>query len=65
MSASIEKNQPIKIAINALGGQGGGVLATWLVELGKSQYYQVQSTSVPGVAPVSYTHLTLPTICSV
>ena len=50
MSASIEKNQPIKIAINALGGQGGGVLATWLVELGKSQDYLVQSTSVPGVA---------------
>lgn len=43
-------NEPIKIAINALGGQGGGVLTTWLVELGKRTGYMVQSTSVPGVA---------------
>lgn len=46
----MNKNDPIKISINALGGQGGGVLTTWLVELGKRNGYIVQSTSVPGVA---------------
>lgn len=46
----MNSNEPIKIAINALGGQGGGVLTTWLVELGKRTGYMVQSTSVPGVA---------------
>ena len=28
--------QPIKIAILAMGGEGGGVLADWLVDLGES-----------------------------
>lgn len=42
--------RPIKIAINALGGQGGGVLAGWLVELAESNGYISQYTSVPGVA---------------
>ena len=40
----------IKIAITALGGQGGGVLANWIVRLGERCGYIVQSTSVPGVA---------------
>ncbi len=40
----------IKIAITALGGQGGGVLASWIVRLGERCGYIVQSTSVPGVA---------------
>src|SRR5690606_36683006 len=31
-------------------GQGGGVLAEWLVELAQSQDWIVQYTSVPGVA---------------
>jgi indolepyruvate ferredoxin oxidoreductase beta subunit len=34
----------------ALGGQGGGVLADWIVELAESQNWHAQSTSVPGVA---------------
>jgi indolepyruvate ferredoxin oxidoreductase beta subunit len=34
----------------ALGGQGGGVLADWIVELAESQGWHAQSTSVPGVA---------------
>jgi len=42
--------QPIKIAILAMGGEGGGVLADWIVELGESNGYIAQTTSVPGVA---------------
>jgi indolepyruvate ferredoxin oxidoreductase beta subunit len=41
---------PIKIAIMALGGQGGGVLADWIIALGERAGFQVQATSVPGVA---------------
>ena len=42
--------QPIKIAILAMGGEGGGVLANWIVALGEGHGYLAQSTSVPGVA---------------
>jgi indolepyruvate ferredoxin oxidoreductase beta subunit len=40
----------ITIAILALGGQGGGVLANWLIEVARSQGHLAQGTSVPGVA---------------
>ena len=33
-----------------MGGQGGGVLADWIVELAEKQGWHAQSTSVPGVA---------------
>src|SRR5450756_930116 len=99
--------RPITILIAALGGEGGGVLADWIIAAATAQDYPVQSTSIPGVAqrtgattyyvelyparaaelggrrpvmtlapapadidvmlasePVSYTHLTLPTIYS-
>ncbi|GAA4349981.1 indolepyruvate oxidoreductase subunit beta family protein [Variovorax defluvii] len=42
--------QPIKIAILAMGGEGGGVLADWIVDLGEANGYVAQTTSVPGVA---------------
>lgn len=42
--------QPIKIAILAMGGEGGGVLADWIVNLGEHNGYIAQTTSVPGVA---------------
>ncbi len=42
--------EPIKIAILAMGGEGGGVLADWIVDLGESNGYFAQTTSVPGVA---------------
>jgi len=42
--------QPIKIAILAMGGEGGGVLADWIVDLGEANGYIAQTTSVPGVA---------------
>lgn len=43
-------SQPIKIAILAMGGEGGGVLADWIVDLGEHNGYYAQTTSVPGVA---------------
>lgn len=42
--------KPIGVAIMAMGGQGGGVLADWIVLLAEAQGYFAQSTSVPGVA---------------
>jgi indolepyruvate ferredoxin oxidoreductase beta subunit len=42
--------QPLKIAIMAMGGEGGGVLADWIVDLGESNGHLAQTTSVPGVA---------------
>jgi indolepyruvate ferredoxin oxidoreductase, beta subunit len=42
--------RPIKLTIAALGGQGGGVLANWLVGIAESEGYLAQTTSVPGVA---------------
>ncbi|KAG8148559.1 indolepyruvate oxidoreductase subunit beta family protein [Burkholderia catarinensis] len=42
--------EPIKMAILAMGGEGGGVLADWIVDLGESNGYVAQTTSVPGVA---------------
>ena len=40
----------ISIAVLAMGGQGGGVLADWVVALAEAQGWAAQSTSVPGVA---------------
>ena len=45
-----ERAAPIKIAITALGGQGGGVLSQWIVDTAEANGYVAQSTSVPGVA---------------
>ena len=41
---------PFKLAIAALGGQGGAVLTGWLIEIAEEHDYCVQTTSVPGVA---------------
>jgi indolepyruvate ferredoxin oxidoreductase, beta subunit len=40
----------ISALIPAVGGQGGGVLAEWIVEAALADGYTVQSTSIPGVA---------------
>lgn len=40
----------LKLAILAVGGQGGGVLTDWITELAESNGYRAQSTSVAGVA---------------
>ncbi|HEY1362220.1 MAG TPA: indolepyruvate oxidoreductase subunit beta family protein [Xanthobacteraceae bacterium] len=50
MDAQVEKVRPISIAIFALGGEGGGVLADWIVDLAEHGGYLAQATSVPGVA---------------
>ncbi len=42
--------RPITILIAALGGEGGGVLADWLVEAATHAGYPVQKTSIPGVS---------------
>ena len=42
--------RPITIAVVALGGEGGGVLADWIVDLAQHGGYLAQATSVPGVA---------------
>jgi indolepyruvate ferredoxin oxidoreductase beta subunit len=43
-------SKPITILIAALGGEGGGVLADWLVGAANANDFPVQSTSIPGVA---------------
>ena len=42
--------RPITILIAALGGEGGGVLADWIVAAAAARGFPVQSTSIPGVA---------------
>jgi indolepyruvate ferredoxin oxidoreductase beta subunit len=41
---------PLSILVAALGGEGGGVLADWLVRCGIRSGLPIQATSVPGVA---------------
>ena len=40
----------LKLAVLAVGGQGGGVLTGWIEALGRANGYAVQATSVAGVA---------------
>ncbi|MFC6582336.1 2-oxoacid:acceptor oxidoreductase family protein [Sulfitobacter aestuariivivens] len=40
----------LKLAIMAVGGQGGGVLTSWIETLARSQGYDAQATSVAGVS---------------
>jgi indolepyruvate ferredoxin oxidoreductase beta subunit len=42
--------KPISILLCALGGEGGGVLADWLVEVARRTDHPAQATSIPGVA---------------
>ena len=42
--------RPITLLVCALGGEGGGVLAQWLVDTATRAGYAAQSTSIPGVA---------------
>ena len=43
-------DKPLSVAILAMGGQGGGVLADWIVAVAETNGWHAQSTSVPGVA---------------
>ncbi|MGH1576199.1 indolepyruvate oxidoreductase subunit beta family protein [Planktotalea sp.] len=40
----------LKVAVMAVGGQGGGVLTSWIETLARAQGYVCQATSVAGVA---------------
>ena len=51
MDAQSAKVRPITIAVLALGGEGGGVLADWIVDLANHGGYLAQATSVPGRRP--------------
>ncbi|MGE4338216.1 MAG: indolepyruvate oxidoreductase subunit beta family protein [Pigmentiphaga sp.] len=42
--------RPVSLLVCALGGEGGGVLAEWLIDTAIASDYPAQSTSVPGVA---------------
>jgi hypothetical protein len=42
--------QPVSILLCALGGEGGGVLANWLIDVARLADYPAQATSIPGVA---------------
>jgi indolepyruvate ferredoxin oxidoreductase beta subunit len=46
----VARDAPVAILLCALGGEGGGVLAEWLVEAATHAGYLAQSTSIPGVA---------------
>jgi indolepyruvate ferredoxin oxidoreductase beta subunit len=48
MSALPER--PLCILIAALGGEGGGVMADWLIEAATQCGFPAQATSIPGVA---------------
>ena len=50
MVAALAADRPIGVAIMAMGGQGGGVLADWIVAMAETEGFVAQSTSVPGVA---------------
>ena len=42
--------RPLTLLVSAIGGEGGGVLASWIVEAARHHGLAVQSTSIPGVA---------------
>ena len=50
MDARAAGTRPITIAVVALGGEGGGVLADWIVDVAQHGGFLAQATSVPGVA---------------
>ncbi len=44
------QQKPTTLLICALGGEGGGVLSEWLIDVARASGYAAQSTSIPGVA---------------
>jgi indolepyruvate ferredoxin oxidoreductase, beta subunit len=49
-ATALSSDRPICIGILAIGGQGGGVLADWIVSAAELNGWYAQATSVPGVA---------------
>jgi indolepyruvate ferredoxin oxidoreductase beta subunit len=50
LATQARDRRPTTILVAALGGQGGGLLAEWLVDAASRAGYPAQSTSIPGVA---------------
>ena len=50
MKATAMNDQPVSFLLCALGGEGGGVLADWLVHTARQCGHAVSGTSIPGVA---------------
>jgi indolepyruvate ferredoxin oxidoreductase, beta subunit len=50
MNSSTATPRPLSVLICALGGEGGGVLSDWLMEIARKAGYAAQATSIPGVA---------------
>jgi indolepyruvate ferredoxin oxidoreductase, beta subunit len=50
IEAPLDHDGIIKLAVLAVGGQGGGVLADWITDVAERNGYLAQSTSVAGVA---------------
>ena len=46
----MNQTRPTTLLICALGGEGGGVLTEWLIDIAREAGYAAQSTSIPGVA---------------
>ncbi|MBE7369333.1 indolepyruvate oxidoreductase subunit beta family protein [Ramlibacter pallidus] len=44
------KHRSISLLVCALGGEGGGVLTEWLIDIARHAGYPAQATSIPGVA---------------
>ena len=52
MKATAMNDQPVSFLLCALGGEGGGVLADWLVHTARQCGHAVSGTSIPGVFAV-------------
>jgi indolepyruvate ferredoxin oxidoreductase beta subunit len=50
LKTRLSADRPLTLAILAMGGQGGGVLADWIVSMAEAEGWAAQATSVPGVA---------------
>lgn len=46
----MKQDSPVTLLVCALGGEGGGVLTHWLVDIAHHAGHAAQSTSIPGVA---------------
>jgi indolepyruvate ferredoxin oxidoreductase beta subunit len=46
----MKQTQPISLLLCALGGEGGGVLSEWLIDIARRAGFAAQATSIPGVA---------------
>ena len=50
VTRDVRVDQVLKLAIFAVGGQGGGVLNNWIISVAEKHAFDVQATSIAGVA---------------